>query len=327
MNIIQLFQDYGVPYHTEGYKYCRPGWVNVDCPFCQGGNPGPHLGFEIDNVHTPHCWRCGFHPIVLTISKLININETDVRKILKNYNYFYYSSSKDLTKVKAKPFKLPSNTMLLKESHKKYLEKRGFDADKLENDWHLLGTGPVSFLGDINYKHRIIIPFFWDNKVVSFDSRDITGKHIAKYMACPKEREITPHKEILYGKQKAWGKTGICVEGPTDVWRLGFDSFAVSGINYHPKQVRLMARLFSRIAVVFDVSELKESEFQESEFNKKAFSKLINTSKEPQALLQANKLVEELKFRGVDAFRVPIVGDPGAMEQSEADYFVKQLIK
>lgn len=32
-------------------------------------------------------------------------------------------------------------------------------------------------------------------------------------------------------------------------------------------------------------------------------------------------------FRGVDAFRVEIRGDPGSMKQSEADYLVKQLIK
>jgi hypothetical protein len=37
--------------------------------------------------------------------------------------------------------------------------------------------------------------------------------------------------------------------------------------------------------------------------------------------------VAELKFRGVDAFRVDIEGDPGSMKQSEADYLVKQLIK
>ena len=47
---------------------------------------------------------------------------------------------------------------------------------------------------------------------------------------------------------------------------------------------------------------------------------------DPQAKIQANKIVAELKFREVDAFRVDIEGDPGSMKQSDADYLVKQLI-
>ena len=38
------------------------------------------------------------------------------------------------------------------------------------------------------------------------------------------------------------------------------------------------------------------------------------------------KLVADLKFRGVDSFRVDIKGDPGGLSQEEADYLVKQLI-
>ena len=45
-----------------------------------------------------------------------------------------------------------------------------------------------------------------------------------------------------------------------------------------------------------------------------------------QAIKQADSLVSELKFRGVDSFRVDIEGDPGGMSESEAKYLVKQLI-
>ena len=47
---------------------------------------------------------------------------------------------------------------------------------------------------------------------------------------------------------------------------------------------------------------------------------------DPQAKLQATKIVAELRFRGVDAFKVDIEGDPGSMKQEDADYLVKQLI-
>jgi hypothetical protein len=300
MNILQLYQDYSVNYLTEGHKHCREGWVNTPCPFCTG-NPGYHLSYNLENNYYL-CWRCGWHPIIPTISTLINVTEKEAKKIIRQYGLLLSLPKKeDVTITKVVEHRLPSGVGPLGKNHKAYLENRGFDPDKLERMWNLLGTGPVSVLDGINYRHRIVIPFIWDNKQVSFDSRDITGKHMAKYMACPKERELIPHKEILYGRQNKWRETGILVEGPTDVWRLGTSSFAVSGIKYTSTQVRCASRLFRRIAVCFD--------------------------DDPQAKIQAAKIVAELKFRGVDAFKVDIVGDPGGMKQSDADYLIKQLIK
>ena len=89
-------------------------------------------------------------------------------------------------------------------------------------------------LDNINYSHRIIIPYIWNSEIVSFDARDATNKQLNKYQACPLEREIVEHKRILYGTQEMWTDTGICVEGTTDVWRLGTDSFATSGIKDSP---------------------------------------------------------------------------------------------
>jgi len=188
----------------------------------------------------------------------------------------------------------------MRPGHRKYLIRRKFDPDKLEREWGLLGTGPVSRLDRINYSRRILIPIHWDGKLVSFQTRDITGRSELKYLACSLEREKIPHKTILYGKQEAWNDTGICVEGVTDVWRLGPAAFAVFGIEYKPQQVRLIAKTFHRVAVVFD--------------------------DDPQAVVQADKLVAELRFRGVDAWRVDIVGDPGDMDQDDADYLVREIV-
>jgi DNA primase len=300
MNIIQLYQDFNINYFTEG-KYTHSGWVNVDCPFCSSQHPGPHLGFELQTNHY-HCWACGFHPLLETISILINLSKKETREIIKQYEGI--SLIKQHTEKHTETpqiLTLPSNLTKLLPQHKKYLESRRFDPERLESVWGLKATNITSVLKNINYKNRILIPFAWNRQIVSFDTRDITGKHLMKYMACPKEFEIIEHKKILYGKQSGWKETGICVEGPTDVWRFGVKSFAVSGIAYRPEQLRIISKTFKRVAVCFDGQEI-------------------------QAKKQANKLVSELKFRGVDAFRVDIVGDPGDMEQSEADYLVKQLL-
>jgi hypothetical protein len=314
MDIFSLYQDFSIPHYTQGFKQCRPGWVNIDCPFCTG-NPGPHLSYHIANNYYV-CWRCGSHPIPKVISELLHIPYKEADILAESYGKVSFSKpDQGKVTIRKKSFKFPSNAGELQKQHKQYLEKRKFDPEYLEKEWGLLGTGPISTLPigegatkkELSYKHRIIIPFEWNGKVVSFDSRDISGKALTKYQACPLERETVPHKEILFGKQSAWKNTGICVEGPFDVFRFGVHSFATSGIQFTPAQVRIMAKTFKRIAVCYD----GESE----------------TSQELAAYEQATTLISELKFRGVDAFRVTIKGDPGSIEQEEANYLVKQLIK
>lgn len=300
MNIEQLYTDYSIDFPTEGKNY-REGWVNARCPFCDDSSY--HLGYNTDDKYF-NCWKCGGHFIDDTISRLLGVNLAEARKIMKAYGGdTLYIQKEPKVIIRAKAFKLPSGTVAMQAQHRKYLISRNFDPDKLERDWNLLGSGPVSLLDNINYRHRIILPFYWNGKIVSFDSRDITGKHKSKYMACPKSRELVPHKSILYGRQEKWKDTGICVEGPTDVWRLGTQSFAVSGIEYTARQVRQMAKTFKRIFVLFD--------------------------DDPQAVVQANKLVAELRFRKVEAIFMEsiLAPDPGSVKQSDADYLVKQLIK
>jgi hypothetical protein len=301
MDIIRLYQDYGVSFLTEGHKHCREGWVNTPCPFCTG-NPGYHLGYNMEgNFYV--CWRCGWHPVLTSIAELIHLSEKETIPIVKYYGILIPSLPKQpKIKVKPKEFKLPPNILEeLTWSHALYLMQRDFDPDEIHHTWGIVSSGPASVMDGINYRNRIIIPFYWNKELVSFDSRAPNPNSDFRYIACPISRELIPHKEIIYCKQEGLQDTAICVEGPTDVWRLGVRSFAVSGIKYTPKQVRLIARMFKKVAVVFD--------------------------DDPQAKVQANKLVADLKVRGVNAFRVDIKDDPGSMKQDDADYLVKQLIK
>ena len=298
MNIEQLYRDYNIPYVTEGHKHTSQGWVHTACPFCTG-NPGYHLGYDTIGEKFV-CWRCGGKTVPYALMKLLKKDFYEVSEILKHYNVYLPKQRKKKLKTGIKPFLLPSNMEALSPAHKKYLLNRNFDPDKLIEIWGISGTGIHSKLDDSDYSRRIIIPYNWDHEIVSFDSRDITEKHKFKYKACPKEREGLPRKSILYGKQDEWTDVGICVEGATDVWRLGVHSFATSGIIYKPAQVREMAKAFKTVYVMFDG--------------------------ESQAIIQANKLVAELKFRGVESKRIDIVGDPGGMSQKEADNWIQKLI-
>lgn len=301
MNILQLYLDYNIPHQTEGNKHCQPGWVQIDCPFCKG-DLNMHLGCHIERGYF-NCWRCGWHPAKKVIATLLGIKEAEAQKILQKYNLNKPIKPKQPSiKIKLNAFKFPSGTTEMTDRHKQYLEKRGFDPDKLEHDWGLRGTGPIARLDKIDFKHRILVPIYWDDKPVSFQTRDITNKSKLPYITCPKERELVFHKSIVFGKQYHWRDTGICVEGLFDVFRFGFNSFATFGIEFIPAQVTLIAKTFKRVPVVFDGEEVN-------------------------AQIQAHKLVTELRFRKVISWVVDIKGDPGAMKQDDADYLVKQLIK
>lgn len=301
MDIIRLYRDYSIEIAPCEHKHYREGWVNTECPFCSnlaGANPGYHLGWNINEEYF-YCWRCGWHAPIKTLSELLHISTYKVREILPEYGI--NRSFISIPKKEKERFKFPSNTGALSAPYRNYLNRRGFDARKIEKFWKLKATSPVSKLDEIDYRFRIIIPFYWNGQIVSFDSRDITEKQSAKYQACPKNREIIEHKKILYGNQEYWTSTGVCVEGPTDVWKLGAQAFATSGISYTYAQVKVIASTFKKVIVLFD--------------------------DESQAQTQAKKLVAELKFRGVDAINHKIKGDPGGLRQHEADELIKNIMK
>lgn len=306
MNILDLYQDFGIQFQTENHKHCRPGWANISCPFCTG-NPGLHLGVHIDSGRF-YCWRCGWKPTDKAIAKILGISEPKARELIKQYQIGRgipstggTSNSSHLNqRIQFKPHRLPSPHGPMKRPHHRYLERRGFNPESLEQEWGLLGTGPVSFLDGIDYRNRIIIPIFWEGKQVSFQTRAITDRTNLRYISCPKAREKIPHQSILYGKN--WNRDiGICVEGVTDVWRLGPIAFAIFGIEFSSKQARWISKLFKQVIILFD--------------------------DDPQAIKQGQLLKAELSFRGVDTHQEIIEGDPGGMKQDDANHLVSQLIR
>lgn len=300
MDIQRLLYDYNISYVTEGSKHSREGWINIPCPFCTG-NPGYHLGIHKDG-NGAHCWRCGTHPVVEVLSAILNLPRHKVWDIMKKYKINIHKRRIPEAKVSIFPLKLPQPNSALTKPYKHYLEKRRFDPDKLEKEWGLKQTGPVSFLDSISYNHRLIIPIYWDEKMVSFQARDITGKAPLKYLACPKRREKIHHKNIIYGRQEAWedAKGVIVVEGVTDVWRLGKYAAATFGIEFKMEQVLALSKIHDRFFIVFD--------------------------EEPQAQKQARILATKLKALGKEAYIEKIKGDPADMKQDDADHLVRQLL-
>ena len=306
MGIEQLLKDYGIPYVTESeHHHSTSGWINIHCPFCTGSK-NFHLGINIYQPMVSHCWRCGGHSTASALARILNQPVEKMRQLIQEYAGPTGTIRKkaEEPRVSILPLKFPQPYFEhLNEAGKKYLEGRRFDPEKLEKRWKLKQTGPVSFLDKIPYGNRIIIPIRWGGELVSFQTRDITGKAKQRYLACPMKREVIHHKRIVYGKEEKWSKHPalIVVEGVVDVWKLGSSAVATFGTSFTMEQVLALSKIHNKFFIVYD--------------------------NEPQAQQQARKLGVKLKALGKKVFIETVDTDPGDMKIEDAKHFTKILLK
>jgi hypothetical protein len=305
-DIFEVYRQYGVHYATEGERHTSRGWVNTRCPFCTG-NPGLHLGFDLEKKFF-HCRRCGWHDTISTLVGLCRVDQNRARQLYHDIGTSYSGPGKPRPKsdhlVRISRYKRPTDVGRLRPAHKRYLEGRGFDPELIEDQWRVLSTGPAAYLDEIDYRFRLFIPIIWDEREVSFQTRDVTGKSPIKYKACPMDREDFHHKHILYGKPECWkGTTGIAVEGVTDCWRLGTQAFGLFGIEYKLEQVAVITKLFERVAIVFDGDR--------------------------QAQKRAKRLDSQLQAVGMDTTVVKLDQgvDPGSLPDDDAQHLVRDIMR
>jgi len=240
--------DHGIASADSDDKHWREGWLNIDCPFCTG-NPGFHLGFNTDGDFW-NCWRCGWHNNVEVIREVLGLNWDAAKKLALSYGARpQHKSDTPAEDGRPRIATPPPGIGPMQKQHKDYLHKRGFNAEALEEEWQLLGTGPIGA-----YKFRIIAPIIYRGRMVSYQGRDITDRSTLKYKACAKPNEAIDHKHVLYGIDKAVGHSVVVVEGITDVWRLGPGAVATFGVQWHWRQLSLLTH-FARAFIMYDFGE------------------------------------------------------------------------
>ena len=134
-----------------------------------------------------------------------------------------------------------------------------------------------------------------------FQTRDITGKADAKYKACPSDRELVSHREILYGNWKncLYRKKAVLVEGAFDVWRVGNLGLATFGIQYSQSQLSLLSKLH-KITILFDP--------------------------DPQAQKQARKIKADLVMVGVNVRNIRLSADPADTSQEKINKIIYNML-
>lgn len=303
MKYTEILESYNVDYWTEG-KNTRPGWVQVQCPFCD--DQSNHMGLSLSSGAC-HCWRCGSHKKVETLAKVLSVTENEAKKLLKQYGEGESTGARRKKKEekvkKSEQIVYPSDCHdTLKKQHIKYLEKRGLDPIEMEAVWKLKSCGPTSKIGEMSLKNRILAPICWEGEVLSWQTRAISDKKV-KYITCPPQYEVTNHKDLLYASPEIeLGSTGIVVEGIMDVWKLGNKAVGTFGTMFSLRQVLLLGEMFERVIILYD--------------------------QEKNAQQQADLLKAKLRTIDVEAEienPLPKGTDPGDLTYKEGEELVKSL--
>lgn len=250
IDIKQILDDYNIHYDTEG-KNTQRGWINVNCPFCE--DPSNHGGFNLSGQYY-NCWQCGAKKLDRALSSILESDLWQTRKIMDEYETGLVIKQDPKKTPKANQIEFPKGTISIKSSHRIYLLDRDYTPGEIERIWYIKGTGHLG-----NYKHRIIIPIYLNNKIVSFTSRDITGKAILRYKACAIEDEVIHHKHICYGSDYIRNRRAIIVEGPLDVWRIGPGAIATFGTSFTPQQILFISEIIDEAFILYDRGAEKEA--------------------------------------------------------------------
>jgi len=289
---IRFFEDYGIPYWTEG-KNVSPGWINCQCCFCADNSN--HMGVNVNKGYA-YCWKCGHHDLFSTVTLLAN--ENNVKPILTKYGVLQYNYGNILIEKAVidinKKVIMPGSDMVRK--HNVYLRDRDYDYNYLKHKYKLKGT----MHEEQQYKFRIMIPIYYNGRLVSFQGRDISDKQTLRYKACGKNMEAIHHKHILYNLDNCKLNRVIVVEGLFDVFRVGDNCCASFGTGFTSEQIGMLARRFGQVFILYD--------------------------SESEALAKAEKACNLLNMMGVETYLIILdEGDPGEMSESDIISLKKEV--
>lgn len=230
-----------------------PGeYYRVCCPFCNDTDHKCYINHMYgvqDEYGNPeifliHCFKAGC-PLNSKLEGIYHkAKEYFIGRTLPIPQKAIVKSSNASSTIK--PCKIPEGTVgfdSLEPKHHafKYLANRGFDPVELTK---LYGIGWCSNRNDVMCYNRIIIPIYQKGKLVSWQARVTYDKEkhkTPKYYFAKNSKK----SNYLYNLDLARGfKTGIIVEGVTDVWRVGACAVATLGAHISDKQKVLFENAF-----------------------------------------------------------------------------------
>ena len=198
---------------TKYGKNVSTGWLGIECPFCEDSSN--HLGINISGGGFS-CWRCGEKGNLTTLLKtLLNINGKQARKTIKDYETSFIPTEE---KTHSTYVNLPIEATTHPENiHLAYLRSRNIkDIPQIISKFDLRFTYITNEL-----PYRVIIPVYENRRLVTYTSRDATGRAPIRYKTLPAEKSIKSITDCLYAYDLTKKYSDVLLlEGCADVWRM-----------------------------------------------------------------------------------------------------------
>ncbi len=286
MQFLDILKEYNITYIEGGtHRHVRSGYIGLDCPFC--GTLGKyHMGYNVQHGFCA-CWHCGSHSPVKVLRALTGRAFAACKHLMQQVSVRH-----DFKKVvHSGTFKAPVGIGPLKSQHRRYLQNRGLDPQKMVNLWGVQGISIAA-----RYSWSIWIPICQYGRQVSWTTRSIGKNPPRRYTHADPSQEMVPIKQLLFGEDYCRHSIIVC-EGPFDVFRIGPGAVATMGTVYTREQMLKIAKYPER-AICFD--------------------------NEPAAQRMAQRLVSELTMFPGNTYNIVLSsGDPGEAIQEEIDLLRK----
>jgi hypothetical protein len=284
-----MCSEYSIPFDA----FVNDGWININCPLC--GDMSFHGGFNIAGDYY-HCFKCGGSGLDFILRRLLGIGSDDVADIRHRFDFSHAIVQQLNKKKESKVSTVVMEGRELSKVDRKYLLSRKFDPDYLIEKYGIKSGGIAG-----TWKFRIMIPIYFDGKLISYQARDTTGKQIPRYKNCSIEQSIIDPKRVFYNMDNCKGNRAIVVEGVFDAWRLGDGFIASFGTSLSAGQIKLLASRYKNVVFLFDP--------------------------EAEAQRRARKYGALLSSLGleVDVVDTELPYDPGDMTEGDANNLRKEL--
>lgn len=243
MDLIAILEQLNIPFLTEGNPHCRPGWVQIDCPFCGRDTQKFHLGISLQKGNC-NCWKCGPHSLVSALVEITNKPVSVIKQLLEQVDAKPIIEQKQNRVIKTIP---PIGVGPLLKQHIRYLKGRGFSDVEIQQIEEIWKVGGIGIGGRLSW--RLYIPIYQDGKLASWTTRSITDSPM-RYIFAPREQSLLPKTKILYGIDYV-DHAVIITEGPIDVWKIGPGAVCLCGMNFSNYQINRLSEIPIR-TICFD---------------------------------------------------------------------------
>jgi len=247
MSLESILNSFGIEYVSTPDSKA----VNVNCPFCRGTTKGlPDYRFLCGifrNNSRYHCFRCNrkgsFKYLLKAIADITDEEYDDLFTVVINNNENAVDIVREkmkrvIPKQEEKTLEEISGELITKDNIKDYALLERFIKERKITVETLIKY-KCRVCGCVGkYAHRLILPVFDGNKIVSFQARDLTGKAKKKY----DNPKISVHNYI-YKTEFSNSKHVYIVEGIFDAWRMRYNTVAIFGKSVSKMQSRLLRNL------------------------------------------------------------------------------------